>query len=919
MSPHSVGALPFAQTAEEVVLSLGSDPQTGLRGEEIEAARAKYGPNRLAEAPPEPWWRKIAAQFRELVIWILIVAAVISGAMGEWIDTAAIVAIVVLNAVIGYFQEERAQQALAALQKLSAPQAKTLRNGQLQVVPAEQLVVGDILELEAGDYIPADCRLLGGFDFTVQEAALTGESVPVEKDAAAILPATAPLGDRRNMAYLGTVAAAGKAKGVVVATGMRTELGRIAKLLERYQPETTPLERRLRELGRILIFVCLGIVGLIFALQTVRGSPLLESLLLAVSLAVAAVPEGLPAVVTMALALGLGRMVKRNVLVRKLPSVETLGCVTVVCSDKTGTLTRNEMTVREIVLDSGPLVVTGVGYAPHGEFRPRGEPVAIDSGSRDDLRRALTCGAWCNNARVVPQSDGVHWQVIGDPTEGALLVAARKAGIEPSRHAGEVLLEIPFDSTRKRMSVVVRGPDDSRTMYAKGAPEVLLPLAVAERTAAGERPLSDEARAEWLRRGGEMAERGLRVLALADRELPPGDAGLAEERLVLAGLVGITDPPREEVKVAIEQCRAAGIRPVMITGDHPATALAIGRELHLAEPGARALSGRELDDLSDEALVAQAPEIAVYARVTAEHKLRIVQAWKSRGEIVAMTGDGVNDAPAIKMADIGIAMGVTGTDVTKEAAHGADRRQLYLHRQRGRGRTRHLRQHSKGAAISAVVQPRRNLADAGRQPARLAGTAASGAIAVDQSRHRWPSRARLVAGAAGTGRDAAAAASHRRVDPLVARQLVDSRPGAAGRLRGAGRIRPDSPAKPREYRRCPSDDLLRAGLCRAVPGAGLPQPNAHPVAIGPVLESGIAGGDCRFQSAADQRGATAVHAIGLQGRGVSAGRLVDRGALGAGPRDDSGSYQTDSRPLVGTCNAPGGSEAGLTAQSQSRR
>ena len=473
---------PYALPVDQVVARLGSDAERGLRLDQVAESRTRFGWNELTEAPPTPLWQKLLGQFKDLVIWILIAAAVISGAIGEWPDTVAILAIVLLNGLLGFFQEERAEHSLAALQKLSAPLAKVIRDGVLQTLPARDLMPGDLVELEAGDNIPADARLVRAFGLRVQEAALTGESVPVEKDANCVLGVAASLGDRRNMVYMGTVLAAGKAIAVVVATGMHTELGRIAGFLQRYEPEPTPLQRRLAELGKILIVACFVIVGLIFSLQMLRGGSFVPVLLLAVSLAVAAVPEGLPAVVTMALALGLQRMVKRNALIRKLPSVETLGSVTVICSDKTGTLTRNEMTVREVVAGGERFQVTGVGYAPRGQFfraacsdpRHVTNPEAVNPKSTPDLLQALTIGARCNSARVAPQGDGAEtWQVIGDPTEGAIVVVALKAGIEASDHRQQIVYEIPFDSERKAMSVVMR--DDGRlTMYTKGAPEVIL-------------------------------------------------------------------------------------------------------------------------------------------------------------------------------------------------------------------------------------------------------------------------------------------------------------------------------------------------------------------------------------------------------------------------------------------------------------
>ena len=639
----------------------------GLSSADIQKRSQQFGANQLTEAPPVPTWKKLVAQFKDLVIWILIVAAVVSGALGEWVDALAILAIVVLNGVIGFVQEQRAEQAMSALRKLSAPSAKVVRDGTHQTVPAGTLVPGDIIQVEAGDNIPADARLVQSFSLSVQEAALTGESVPGEKDADVVLAPDTPLGDRRNMVYMGTVAAAGKAWAMVTAIGMQTELGHIAGMLARHEPEQTPLQRKLAELGRVLIVICLVIVGVIFGLQVWRGGKLIEAFLVSVSLAVAAVPEGLPAVVTIALALGVQRMVKRNALVRKLPSVETLGSVTVICSDKTGTLTRNEMTVQEIVTLSERYRVTGIGYAPRGEFLRN--DTAIKLVERDDLHLALKVGAWCNGAQVVPKPDDQQaWQVIGDPTEGALVVAAMKAGLDPAARSAAIVYEIPFDSTRKAMSVVIRDRE-AKTLYSKGAPEVLLAKCDRVHREGKIEPLTDEHRQHILAANAELASQALRVLALAYRpNVTDHTESDLEMQLVFLALVGMIDPPREEAKVAVAKCRAAGIRPVMITGDHPATAFAVAKLLGLTSGDERALSGTELEQMSDEQLAEQVEHIAVYARATAEHKLRIVKAWKSRGHVVAMTGDGVNDAPAVKAADIGIAMGITGTDVTKEAS-----------------------------------------------------------------------------------------------------------------------------------------------------------------------------------------------------------------------------------------------------------
>ncbi len=663
---------PHAEPTDVLLARLGVDPDRGLAAAEVQSRLATFGPNELREAPPPPAWRRFLAQFAEPLVAILLVAAIVSGALGDLVDTVAILAIVVLNGVIGFVQEERAERALASLRRLSAPLAKVLRNGTLGSIPARELVPGDRIVLEAGDRVPADARLLRSFALRAEEASLTGESVPVEKDADDDLDLETVLGDRANMLYMGTAIASGKADALVVATGMETELGKIAGLLARADREPTPLQRRLDELGKALIGVILVIVALILALRLIRGGAFLESFLLSVSLAVAAVPEGLPAVVTLVLAMGLQRLVGRNALVRKLPAVETLGSVTVICSDKTGTLTRNEMTVREVVTGSAHYHVSGAGYEPTGGFHPKdGDGSPIDPRDRPDLIRAMRIAAWCNAAQVTRHSSGEGgWKVIGDPTEGALVVAARKAEIEARDRDDHVLHEIPFDSERRAMSVLVRGPAGSATMYTKGAPEVILEKCRHEWRHGQADPLSPERRAEIRAMAEAMAAQALRVLGLAERHHPDADHESArrEEDLIFAGLVGMIDPPRDEARVAVGLCRGAGIRPVMITGDHPITALAIARELGIARPGDRALSGRELDGLADAELASAVDQVAVFARVSAEHKLRVVQAWKARGQVVAMTGDGVNDAPALKASDIGIAMGIAGTDVTREAS-----------------------------------------------------------------------------------------------------------------------------------------------------------------------------------------------------------------------------------------------------------
>ncbi len=654
-----------AGTAEELLLRLRCDPDRGLDLLEVERRRGAHGVNQLREAGRSSAWPRFLRQFREVVVVLLFAAAAISLALGDWLDAAAILVIVLLNGLLGFLQEERAARALESLRELARPSARVLREGRERVLDARELVPGDVILVEAGDAIPADARLLRTAAFRAQEAALTGESSPVDKDERAGVSPRTPLGERRNSIYFGTLAAAGRATALVVATGMSTELGRIAAMLAATAPRPTPLQERLSALGRVLAAAALAMVLALAAVHLARGDRFGDVLVLSIGLAVAAVPEGLPAVVTLALAVGMHRLVERNALVRRLPGVETLGCVTVICTDKTGTLTRNEMTVRELWTPSGTARFAGSGYSPQGEIAGEG---GGDPRQDPGLVRALTIGARCNGARLeAPRQAGGAWTVVGDPTEGALLVAARKAGIPLELGPGErVLFELPFDSERRRMSVALEGPAGT-IVHVKGAPEVLLPLCSSLYRAGRAEALDEEWRARIRERCRGLGARALRVLALAFRE-GPADAGQAEHELCFAGLVGMQDPPRPEAREAVSTCREAGIRPVMITGDQVETALAIAREIGLCGADQAPVSGAELDGWSDQELAASLERSAVFARASAEHKLRIVRAWRGRGAVVAMTGDGVNDAPALQEADIGIAMGRTGTDVTRAAA-----------------------------------------------------------------------------------------------------------------------------------------------------------------------------------------------------------------------------------------------------------
>ncbi|MBX3344841.1 MAG: cation-translocating P-type ATPase [Nitrospira sp.] len=655
----------YARSQGEIEREFAVDPAAGLSEEEAARRLSAHGRNELPEAPPPSPWHILATQFTSLIVWVLIGAALVSGLLGEWIDAGAILAIVLLNGLLGFLQEYRAEQSLAALRTMAVTYARVVRDGTRLNLSSTELVPGDIIDVEAGDHVPADARLFQAAAFRTQEAALTGESTPVEKLSAALPDSDLPLADQRNMLFMGTTVTGGKGRAVVVATGRVTELGRIATLMTAVPIDPTPLQRRLEQFGHVLLALSLGIVLVVFGLGVWRGEPLFDMFLTAVSLAVAAIPEGLPAIVTTTLALGVMRMVSRHALIRRLPAVETLGAATVICTDKTGTLTKNEMTVTKLAIDDLVMEVTGEGYAPAGTI-VGGEP--REGALRDLLWTALLC-----NGASLKQAEG-KWAVVGDPTEGALLVAGRKGGWvqEELERAQPLLGEIPFDSDRKMMTMVRRS-EARAVAYVKGAPDVLLGCCDEYVTKTGERrPLTESLRMSMLSVNRQFAQQALRVVALAYRVLDPQpasfDPDLVERRLCFLGLAAMKDPLRPEAKSAVDLCRSAGIATVMITGDHKETALAIAREAGFASGPTQALSGLELNGLSDADLASRVRNVSVYARVTAEHKLRIVKAWRAQGAVVAMTGDGVNDAPAVREADIGIAMGVTGTDVTKDAS-----------------------------------------------------------------------------------------------------------------------------------------------------------------------------------------------------------------------------------------------------------
>ncbi len=662
----------YTLEAPAVFERLGTDPEQGLTDDQASERLGEFGPNRLEEVGRISPWRQFAEQFTDFIVLVLIGAAVVSGLLQEWLDAGAILAIVLLNAILGFVQQYRAERALEALKKLAAPLARVIRKGEVRNIPAEEVVPGDIMVLEMGDLVPADGRLLEDHLLEANEASLTGESVPVKKATDVILDESAPLGDRRNMVYSSTMVTYGKGRAVVTATGMGTELGRIAHLVQTIGRERTPLQERLENVGRLLVYGCLLIVVVVFGLGLWRGVSLVEMFLTAVSLAVAAIPEGLPAVVTIALALGVRRMVQRNALIRKLPSVETLGSATVICTDKTGTLTQSEMTVRKIGLLDRTVDVTGDGYAPQGDFLIAGRPANPED---RDLNLVLKIGVLCNNAQLREDTgDGSIWKIIGDPTEGALLTAAAKADLWRRDLEKEYafLEELPFDSNRKRMSTIWRGSDGAVTAAVKGAPDVVLSLCTHIQSRERVRPITSEDKEHVLRLNDQFANEAMRLLAMAYRRLPEGlgepSVEELERDLIFAGLMAMKDPPRSEVKEAIATARQAGLEVVMITGDHRATAEAIAKELDLFREGDICLTGSEVDQISDERLAEMVESVRVYARVSPEHKLRIVRAWEGTGHVVAMTGDGVNDAPALKEADIGIAMGITGTDVSKEAS-----------------------------------------------------------------------------------------------------------------------------------------------------------------------------------------------------------------------------------------------------------
>ncbi|WML39037.1 calcium-translocating P-type ATPase, SERCA-type [Neobacillus sp. OS1-2] len=655
---------------DQVEKALETDFSSGLSQEEVKMRIKQHGLNELKEGEKQSALLLFFSQFKDFMVLVLLAATLISGLLGEYIDAIAIIAIVIINGCLGFYQERRAEKSLQALKELSAPQVSVLRDGKWLKIPSKDIVMGDILKFASGDRIGADVRIIESKSLEIEESALTGESVPVAKHIDSLTNPNPGIGDMENTAFMGTMITRGSGLGVVIATGMKTAMGQIADLLQNAESQETPLQRRLEQLGKILITVALLLTVLVVIVGVLRGHELYEMFLAGVSLAVAAIPEGLPAIVTVALSLGVQKMIRQNAIVRKLPAVETLGCASVICSDKTGTMTQNKMTVTHLWSGGHTWTVDGVGYQPKGSFYRNERPVVPKE--EKSLQQMLIFGMLCNHSDLVVKDE--DFILDGDPTEGALLVSAMKAGFNRPKLLDEftIINEFPFDSSRKMMSIHVKDKQGRHFIVTKGAPDVI--LGICESILWDERTqyLNKEAHENVQEAINGLASQALRTIAIAFKPIPANTVILseqeAENKLTFIGVQGMIDPPRPEVKTAVKECKEAGIKTVMITGDHIITAKAIASQLGILTKKSKVLDGKALSVMSVEELEEVVDDVSVFARVSPEHKLKIVRALQNRGHIVAMTGDGVNDAPAIKAADIGVAMGITGTDVAKEAS-----------------------------------------------------------------------------------------------------------------------------------------------------------------------------------------------------------------------------------------------------------
>lgn len=654
----------------EVKQALNTDVTAGLTDDDVQNRRKQYGFNELDEGEKQSAWLLFFSQFKDFMVLVLLAATLISGLLGEYMDAIAIIAIVLINGLLGFFQERKAEKSLQALKELSAPQVIALRNSEWTKVPSKEVVVGDILKFSSGDRIGADVRIIESSSLEVEESALTGESLPVSKTTDAIKTPSIGIGDMENMAFMGTLITRGSGMGIVVGVGMNTAMGQIANLLQTAETMATPLQRRLEQLGKILITVALILTILVVVVGVFQGHELYTMFLAGVSLAVAAIPEGLPAIVTVALSLGVQRMIKQRAIVRKLPAVETLGCASVICSDKTGTMTQNKMTVTHLWSGGRNWLVDGVGYEPQGYFYR--EEKKVEPKNDKALQQMLMFGMLCNHAEIKQKNE--EYVIDGDPTEGALLIAAMKAGYSRDTLLSQyqIMKEFPFDSERKMMSVIVKDHNERQFIVTKGAPDVLAGVCSSILWDGKRQFITRDVTSKIQAAIEGLASQALRTIAIGFKEIPATTMIIhekeAEKDLTFIGLQGMIDPPRPEVKNAVKECKEAGIKTVMITGDHIITAKAIAKQLGILTNTSKVLDGKALSEMEIDELEEIVDDVAVFARVSPEHKLKIVKALQNNGHIVAMTGDGVNDAPAIKAADIGVSMGITGTDVAKEAS-----------------------------------------------------------------------------------------------------------------------------------------------------------------------------------------------------------------------------------------------------------